>query len=98
MKPNKKSVGMRIFLIRSEVQLSGESFGGLVDNASKSLVSKWEKGQCLPNTRRIKMISDIGGITVDELLYGKKGVEYDFSQFTTEELLDEVRRRVIGEA
>ncbi|MCW1031120.1 helix-turn-helix domain-containing protein, partial [Streptococcus anginosus] len=36
------------------------------------IISRWENGKSLPNNQRIKAIADLGGITVDELLYGSK--------------------------
>ncbi|MDZ4411716.1 helix-turn-helix domain-containing protein [Bacillus cereus] len=70
MDVDKKAVGMRIAEIRRDKGLTLEDFGKLVDNAGKSIVSKWEKGSTIPNNKRIKIISEIGDITIDDLLYG----------------------------
>lgn len=70
MEINNKLVGNRIKKIRSEKGMSQEEFGLLIKNAHKSLVSKWEKGQSLPNNERLKRIAEIGNTTVDFLLYG----------------------------
>lgn len=70
MKINNKIVGARIKEIRSEKGMSQEEFGSLISNAHKSLVSKWEKGQSLPNNERLKKIAELGNISVNELLYG----------------------------
>lgn len=67
------SVGSRIKSIRQSKGLNQEEFGLQVENAHKTLVSKWEKGQNLPNSQRLKRIAEIGGITLNELLYGKVG-------------------------
>ncbi|MEH6892135.1 helix-turn-helix transcriptional regulator, partial [Bacillus sp. JJ864] len=40
---------MRIAEIRRDKGLTLEEFGKLVDNAGKSIVSKWEKGSTIPN-------------------------------------------------
>lgn len=45
MEINKEAVGIRIKQIRLEKGLTLEEFGKLVDNASKSIVSKWERGK-----------------------------------------------------
>ena len=37
---------------------------------SKASVNNWEKGVNLPNKQRLKKIAELGGITVNELLYG----------------------------
>lgn len=70
MQINNKLVGNRIKKIRSEKGMSQEEFGLLIKNAHKSLVSKWEKGQSLPNNDRLKRIAEIGETTVDFILYG----------------------------
>lgn len=43
---------------------------------SKASVNNWEKGVNLPNKQRLKKIAELGGITVNELLYGD--AEYYF--------------------
>lgn len=65
----KNVVGTRIRQIRQNKGMTLEEFGNLL-NAGKSNVSKWEKGLSLPNNERLKQISKIGGMTVNELLYG----------------------------
>lgn len=72
---NKEAVGIRIKQIRLEKGLTLEEFGKLVDNASKSIVSKWERGKTIPNNKRLKIIAELSGSTVFELLYGS-GYEY----------------------
>lgn len=72
MEIDKELVGSRIKMLRSEKGMTQEEFGALISDAHKSLVSKWEKGQSLPNNERIKKIAELGNITVDELLYGPK--------------------------
>ena len=37
---------------------------------SKASVNNWEKGVNLPNKQRLKKIAELGGISVNELLYG----------------------------
>lgn len=69
MEIDKKFVGWRIALIRDKHNKTLEEFGKLIDGATKSNVSKWEKGEVLPNRKRLKMIADYDGITVNELLY-----------------------------
>lgn len=63
-------IGKQIKSIRQSKGLNQEEFGLQVENAHKTLVSKWEKGQNLPNSQRLKRIAEIGGITVNKLLYG----------------------------
>lgn len=69
--PNKKAVGQRIKEIRNKKGESLEKFGLRFNPpANRSLVSAWENGRYLPNNERLKKLAEIGGLTVDELLYG----------------------------
>ncbi|OEK71094.1 hypothetical protein AST01_02455 [Staphylococcus equorum] len=67
---NKENVGKRIKSIRLSSADTMEEFGQAVDNANKSLVSKWERGASFPNKHRMKIICEIGNVTVPYLLYG----------------------------
>lgn len=79
---DKKYVGWRISSIRDKHNKTLEEFGKLIDGATKSNVSKWEKGEVLPNRKRLKLIADYEGITINELLYG------DFNEFSLDVFLD----------
>lgn len=84
---NKKEVGNRIKSIRLKRGLSMREFGLLVDidnPASDSIVSRWERGVSLPSNDRLPKISELGNVTVDELLYGS-------FQFTFNEILTYVQ-------
>lgn len=65
----KKIVGKKIHDIRVNLGLTLEQFGVLV-NAKKSDVCRWEKGYHLPNKNRLKVIALKGGIEVSQLLQG----------------------------
>lgn len=70
MEVNVHQVGQRIKSIRLSLGDSMESFGKRL-NTSKASVNNWEKGVNLPNNKRLKLISEIAEITVEELLYGE---------------------------
>jgi len=74
MKKNKIDpvvVGERIKRIRESMQLSMEEFASRIDsNAKSGTVNNWESGKNLPNKKRLNRIAELGGITVNELLYG----------------------------
>ena len=76
-KYDKSAIGKRIKSIRLEKGMTLEEFGNLF-GADKSNVLKWEKGSSIPSPERLKLISKIGDITVDELLRGSK-IEYAVS-------------------
>ncbi len=71
-----KEVGKRIKSIRlnlSSKKVSLEEFGRLFDPvATKATVSKWERGQYLPNNERLFKIAEIGNVTTDYILFGKQ--------------------------
>ncbi|MDK6804237.1 helix-turn-helix transcriptional regulator [Aerococcus sp. UMB7834] len=64
---NKKLVGQKIKQIRLERGDTLEEFGENF-NTSKVTVFNWEKGRNLPNKENLKIIADLGGITVEDLL------------------------------
>lgn len=68
---DKEAVGRRIKAIRLDLGESGETFGKRFDPiANRGLVSGWETGRYLPNNERLKLIAEIGGYDVEELLHG----------------------------
>ena len=71
----KKAVGERIKLIRKKRGQTLEEFGNEIGGVLKSNVSKWERGQSLPNNTRIKKIAELGNVTVNYLLTGKSETE-----------------------
>ena len=67
---DKKAIGARIKSIRLEKGLTLHEFGNMIGGADRSIASRWERGVSLPNNERLKTIAEIGGTTVDFLLYG----------------------------
>lgn len=88
MEIDKKLVGERISAIRKSLGLTMEMFGNKVLNADRSLVSKWERGKAVPNNARVKIIAEIGNVSVSYLLYGKT---------TFDDLSDEDKARILAE-
>lgn len=87
---DKKAVGIRIANIRDLQNKTLEEFGNLIDGATKSNVSKWEKGDVLPNRRRLKRIAEIGETSVGELLYGDFQLFcFDLFKEVDDELIEE---------
>ena len=76
-KYDKAAIGKRINSIRLEKGMTLEEFGNLF-GADKSNVLKWEKGSSIPSPERLKLISKMGNMTIDELLRGSK-IEYAVS-------------------
>ncbi|MDM8220987.1 helix-turn-helix domain-containing protein [Limosilactobacillus vaginalis] len=68
---DKKLVGERIKKIRQKLGESQEEFGKHFDPAvSKVAVSRWENGTTKPEAKRLQIIADRGGVTVDYLIHG----------------------------
>lgn len=66
------TLGNRIKQHRQDKGLNMREFGELIDNASDSIVSRWEKDVSIPNSKRLKLIADDMNITVTELLNGSE--------------------------
>lgn len=82
-KIDKKAVGKRIKALRTQKGLTMEQFGGLFSPpASKSIVSRWEKGQSIPSNDRIKKISEEYNLPTFSLLYGEK----DYSLYSDDSI------------
>lgn len=69
---NKIAVGRRIQKIRKNLNFDRHIFALHIGYpvADNSNVLRWEKGQNIPNSSRLKRIAELGEISVDHLLYG----------------------------
>lgn len=95
-----KVVGIRIGQIRGNLGLTMKDFGSLIDGTSGSLVSRWERGVNLPNSKRLSMIAELGKTTVDELLGTNSNKTVDEaidelkSSFSEEEIKEIIRKLI----
>lgn len=62
-------LGQKIKELRMDKGLTMEEFGKLFD-ASKSIVSRWERDISVPNEKRLKRIAKLAGKSVSEFVYG----------------------------
>lgn len=62
-------LGLKIKNIRAELGDDQKEFSQKI-KSTVSALSNWENGRNKPNDIMLKRIADLGGITVDELLYG----------------------------
>lgn len=74
MTMNNILIGDRIKNIRLSLGLSMEEFGLKYFETSKGTVSNWEKGRNLPNKKNLKIIAQLGDMTVEDLFFDKKAV------------------------
>ena len=82
---DKHSVGLRIKNIRLKLTDTLEQFGKRF-NADKSNILRWEQGKTLPNKQRLSFIAKLGGLTLNQLLYGSIN---EFLENNIEELVKE---------
>lgn len=87
MEIDKKAIGSRIKTIRHNKGMTLHEFGSVVDEADRSIASRWERGISLPNNARLKIIADLGEITVDELLYGN---QYEYTYKLINDIYDQL--------
>lgn len=82
---NKLNTGLRIKQIRSNLGDTLEEFGKRIE-ADKSNILRWEQGKTLPNKQRLKAISILGNISLNELMYGSidEFFENNFSNLVLE--------------
>ena len=66
-----ETLGRRIARLRRERELKQEELASKLD-VSGQAVSKWENDQTCPDITALPKLSEILGVTVDELLTGKK--------------------------
>lgn len=95
---NNIQVGERIKQIRLSLGESMEKFGERFET-SKGTVNNWEKGRNLPNKENLKKISELGQMTVNELLYGNINnlIESVLLGFNFYEFADENKKKRVLE-
>ena len=64
---NKTNLPNNLYELRRKAGLSQEEFADRL-NVSRQAVSKWERGEAYPDTENLIMISNMFGVTIDELL------------------------------
>lgn len=57
---DKKQLGELIKRIRIRNGMTQPEFGALVDNSTKAMVSKWERGETSPNSNRKGILIHLG--------------------------------------
>lgn len=65
------TLGKRIAALRKEKELKQDDLAGMLD-VSPQAVSKWENDQTCPDISLLPKLARILGVTVDELLSGKR--------------------------
>ncbi|MHC5268208.1 helix-turn-helix domain-containing protein [Enterococcus sp. LJL98] len=71
MEINLSSAGQRIKQIREKHGYTMADLGKLVDANSPSTINNWEKGNNLPNKKRLEKIALLGGTSIEWIKYGE---------------------------
>lgn len=85
---DKKKIGTFLKELRKEKDLTQDEFAcafskscfgdvGLVSNAA---ISKWERGESVPNIEDIQHLAHFYNVTIDEILNGERIVDIDFDE------------------
>lgn len=67
MQDLKQTIGRNIVLLRGKVHLTQAEFAAQLNYTDKA-VSKWERGESVPDIAVLKQIADLFGVSVDYLL------------------------------
>lgn len=87
-------IGQFIKRLRTEKELSQYQLADLVP-ISRQAVSKWERGESIPDSSTLIRLSDIFDVTINELLAGKRLKDNSIKQLenTTLSILDDSNRK-----
>ena len=91
---NQDKIGKFIKQLRTEKELSQYQLADLVP-ISRQAVSKWERGESIPDSSTLVRLSDIFGVTINELLAGKHLKDNSIKQLenTTLSILDDSNKK-----
>lgn len=87
-------VGEKIKHIRREKGMTLEQFGNLF-NSHKNAVSSWENGKHLISSNKLKKIANSAGMSVIELLATNIPDTNPLEEYSTNELIEELKKRVL---
>ncbi len=85
---DKKKIGAFLKELRKENGLTQDEFAcafskscfGNVGIISDAAISKWERGESMPNINDIQQLAHFYGITIDEILNGERVINIDFDE------------------
>ena len=91
---NQKEIGKFILKLRTEKNLSQYQLADMIP-ISRQAVSKWERGESIPDSPALLRLSEIFKVTINELLIGKRLKTNSIKQLenTTLNIIDENNKR-----
>ena len=84
---DQEKIGKFIALKRKSVNLTQEELAEKL-GITKNAVSKWERGLCLMDMSLLKPISEILGVSINEILAGEKIEEKDIEKKSEENIIN----------
>lgn len=85
----------RLYTLRKQKGMSQEELANRL-NVSRQTISKWEVGDSTPDMERLVALSDLFGISLDELVLGKGQVS-EIRVTKTADTLDVLNQKVLTE-
>ena len=83
----------KLYSLRKQKGLSQEELANRL-NVSRQTVSKWEVGDSTPDMEKLIAISDLFGISLDELVMDKASTHMEQTSVKSE-LVSEIREKVL---
>lgn len=79
---NKTKIGQYLRKLRSENKMSqselANKFSRSYINVSTNAISKWERGETIPDIDKLNFLSDLYNVSVDDILNGERYDQIDF--------------------
>ena len=91
---NQDKIGKFIYKLRTERNLSQYQLADMIP-ITRQAVSKWERGESIPDSSTLLRLSDIFNVTINELLNGERLKENSIKELesTTLNILDESNKK-----
>ena len=87
----------RLYELRKQKGFSQEELAGRL-NVSRQTVSKWEVGESTPDMEKLLAISDLFGVSLDELVKGEEAQPAGTSEtIVKSELYSDIKEHVLTE-
>ena len=90
---NQIKIGKFIAKCRKEKNLTQEQLAEMLNTTNKS-VSKWENGNCLPDSSLYELLCSILGITINELFAGQRIKDEDYKKIADNNLMQLLKHKL----
>lgn len=85
--PNPNDIALNLARMRVKHDLSQEGLANTL-GLSRQAVSKWERGESVPDLGNLMALSDLYGVTIDELVRGSAGTQAENAPDTSTEAIE----------